>query len=252
MTLDDSAIASLRTTFAGEVLSPTDAGFTQARAELLWNGDVNHQPALITRPTSNEDVAAAIAFARSQGLDLSVRGGGHGYPGKAVAQDGVVIDLSRLGAVRGDPEARMAHVGGGATWAAVDAATAEHGLAVTGGTVSHTGVAGLTLAGGVGWLMSRQGLSCDNLVAATLVTADGRTVTVSEEAHPELLWALRGAGTNFGVVTELVLALHEVDPMANLGFFLGGGEAGAEPLAFARNYLAALPAAPGGWSWGCP
>ncbi|WP_369132043.1 FAD-binding oxidoreductase [Modestobacter sp. I12A-02662] len=237
MTLDENAIATLRTSFAGEVLSPPDAGFTQARAELLWNGDVSHQPALITRPTSDEDVAAAIAFARSHGLDLSVRGGGHGYPGKAVVPDGVVIDLSRLDAVRVDPEARLAHVGGGATWAAVDAATAEHGLAVTGGTVSHTGVAGLTLAGGVGWLMSRQGLSCDNLVAATVVTADGRTVTASEEEHPELLWGLRGAGTNFGVVTELVFALHEADPMVDLGLFFWLPEDAAGPLRFARDHL---------------
>jgi FAD/FMN-containing dehydrogenase len=237
MTLDTDAITALRATFTGEVLSPTDAGFAQARAEALWNGDITHQPALITRPTSNEEVAAAIAFARARGLALSVRGGGHGYAGKAVVEDGVVIDLSRLDGVRVEPAARRAHVGGGATWAAVDAATAEHGLAVTGGTVSHTGVAGLTLGGGVGWLMSRQGLSCDNLVAATLVTADGRTVTVSEDEHPELLWGLRGAGTNFGVVTELVFALHEVDPMANLGLFFWRPEDAAAPLRFARDHL---------------
>jgi FAD/FMN-containing dehydrogenase len=136
-----------------------------------------------------------------------------------------------------DPGARRAYVGGGAAWAAVDAATAEHGLAVTGGTVSHTGVAGLTLGGGLGWLMSRQGLSCDNLVAATLVTADGRTVTASEQEHPELLWGLRGAGTNFGVVTELVFALHETAPMADLGLFFWRPEDAAGPLRFARDHL---------------
>jgi FAD/FMN-containing dehydrogenase len=237
MALDDDGITALHATFAGEVLLPTDAGFAQARAEALWNGDILHQPALITRPTSNEDVAAAIAFARTHGLDLSVRGGGHGYAGKAVVENGVVIDLSRLDSVRVDPHARRAYVGGGATWAAVDAATVEHGLAVTGGTISHTGVAGLTLGGGVGWLMSRQGLSCDNLVAATLVTADGRTVTASEQESPELLWGLRGAGTNFGVVTELVFALHEADPTTNLGLFFWRPEDAAAPLRFARDYL---------------
>jgi FAD/FMN-containing dehydrogenase len=237
MTLNADAITGLHASFGGEVLSPADAGFAQARAEALWNGDISHQPALIVRPTSNEDVAAAIAFARAQGLELSVRGGGHGYAGKAVVENGLVIDLSRLDDVRVDPASRRASVGGGAAWAAVDAATAEHGLAVTGGTVSHTGVAGLTLGGGLGWLMSRQGLACDNLVAATVVTADGRTVRVSEQEHPELMWGLRGAGTNFGVVTELVFALHEVNPLANLGLFFWRPEDAAGPLSFARDYL---------------
>jgi hypothetical protein len=138
-------------------------------------------------------------------------------------------------------EARRAHVGGGASWAAVDAETVPHGLAVVGGTVSHTGVAGLTLSGGWGWLTSQQGLACDNLVAATLVTAHGRTVTVSDQAEPDLMWALRGAGTNFGVVTELVFDLHEVDPMANLGLFFWPVADAAAQLAFAREYLFELP-----------
>jgi FAD/FMN-containing dehydrogenase len=237
MTLENDALTTLRSTFAGEVLAPSDPGFAQARAEALWNGAISNQPALITRPTSEDDVATAIAFARAQGLELSVRGGGHGYAGKAVVDGGVVIDLSRLDGVRVDPASRRATVGGGASWAAVDAATAEHGLAVTGGTISHTGVAGLTLGGGVGWLMSRHGLSCDNLVGATVVTADGRTVRVSEQEHPELLWGLRGAGTNFGVVTELVFALHEVNPLANLGLFFWRPEEAAGPLAFARDHL---------------
>src|SRR3954470_9250683 len=184
MALDDAAISRLRKALAGEVLQPTDARFPAALAEAVWNGDITRRPGVIVRPTSNEDVAATIDFARAQGLDLTVRGGGHAASGSAVAEGAVMIDLSCLSDVRVDPEARRAYVGGGATWAAVDAATAAHGLAVVGGTVSHTGVAGLTLSGGMGWLMSQQGLSCDNLVAATLVTADGRTVTVSDEAHP--------------------------------------------------------------------
>jgi FAD/FMN-containing dehydrogenase len=174
-------------------------------------------------------------------MEVTVRGGGHSAAGSAVAEGAVMIDLSRLAGVRVDPQARRAYVGGGAAWAAVDAATAPHGLAVVGGTVSHTGVAGLTLSGGIGWLTSQQGLACDNLVAATLVTADGRTVTVSEQNHPDLMWALRGAGTNFGVVTELVFALHEVNPMANLGLFFWPAQDAAGPLAFARNYVFELP-----------
>jgi FAD/FMN-containing dehydrogenase len=237
MTLDDTALTALRAAHAGEVLLPADPGFGQARADAIWNGNIGRLPAAIVRPTSNEQVAAALAAARSVGLPITVRGGGHGVAGKAVADGALMIDLSRLAGVRVDRDAQRAHVGGGAAWAALDAATAEHGLAVTGGTISHTGVAGLTLGGGLGWLMSRAGLSCDNLLGATVVTAEGRTVEVSEQTHPDLLWGLRGAGTNFGVVTELVLGLHEATPMVNLGlFFWPAAEAGA-PLAFARDHL---------------
>jgi FAD/FMN-containing dehydrogenase len=241
MSLDDVAISRFREALAGEALRPTDPWFAAARAEAVWNGDITRQPALIVRPASTEDVATTVHFARAQGADLTVRGGGHGGAGNAVAEGAVMLDLSRLSGVRVDPEAPHAYVGGGAAWAAVDAATTPHGLAVVGGTVSHTGVAGLTLNGGMGWLMSQQGLSSDNLVAATLVTADGRTVTASDEDHPDLFWGLRGAGTNFGVVTEMVFALHEVDPMANLGFFFWRAEDAAGPLAFAREYLFDLP-----------
>lgn len=240
MTLE-AALTELRRTMAGDVLTPADDGFDQARAEAIWNADIRRQPAAIVRPTSAEEVARALTAIRAEGLDLTVRGGGHSGAGNAVAEGAVMIDLSRMNGVRVDPEARRAYVGGGATLAALDAETAPHGLAVVGGTVSHTGVAGLTLTGGVGWLVSRQGLSCDNLVGATLVTADGRVVTASEESEPDLFWALRGAGTNFGVVTELVLGLHEVDPMAHLGLFFWRTEDAAAPLAFAREYLFSLP-----------
>lgn len=152
-----------------------------------------------------------------------------------------MIDLSRMHDVRVDPDARRVYVGGGASLAMLDAATAEHGLAVVGGTVSHTGVAGLTLAGGMGWLTRAQGLSCDNLVGATLVTADGRVVTVSEDQEPELLWGLRGAGANFGVVTELVFRLHEVNPMVNLGMFFWAAQDAAPALRWARTGIPALP-----------
>jgi FAD/FMN-containing dehydrogenase len=226
MTVLDAAIDTLRESVAGDVLRPTDPAFAATRAKAIWNGDITRQPALIVRPTSNEDVVQTLAFARAHGMDLTIRGGGHSGAG-----DGVRID----------PDARRAYVGGGASWAAVDAATAPHRLAVVGGTVSHTGVAGLTLSGGMGWLSGQQGLSCDNLAAATLVTADGRVVTASEQEEPDLFWALRGAGTNFGVVTELVFALHEVNPMANLGFFFWRPQDAAAPLAYAREYLFDLP-----------
>src|SRR5215218_1938064 len=172
MTLE-TAITELRRTMAGQVLTPADDGFDQARSEAIWNGDIRRQPAAIVRPTSAEEVARVVTAARSEGVDLTVRGGGHSGAGNAVAEGAIMIDLSRMNDVRVDPEGRRAYVGGGATWAALDAATAPHGLALVGGTVSHTGVAGLTLSGGMGWLTSQQGLACDNLVAATLVTADG-------------------------------------------------------------------------------
>ena len=241
MSVDESSISRFLRSLPGAVLRPTDAGFAQARAEAIWNGAIAHQPALIVRPTSTEDVVATIASARESSAEVTVRGGGHSAAGSSVAEGAVMIDLSRMNGVRVDPEARRAYVGGGASWAAVDAATAPHGLAVVGGTVSHTGVAGLTLSGGMGWLTPQQGLACDNLVAATLVTADGRTVTASDQAHPDLFWALRGAGTNFGVVTELVFALHKVNPMANLGLFFWRLEDAVGPLTFAREYLFDLP-----------
>jgi FAD/FMN-containing dehydrogenase len=240
MTLD-AAITELRRTMTGEVLTPADQGFGPARAEAIWNADIRRQPAAIVRPDSAEQVARAVTAARSQGVDLTVRGGGHSGAGNAVAEGAVMIDLSRMNGVRVDPAARRAYVGGGATWAALDAATAPHGLAVVGGTVSHTGVAGLTLSGGMGWLLSQHGLSCDNLLGATLVTADGRVVAVSEDTEPDLMWALRGAGTNFGVATELVFGLHEVDPMAHLGFFFWRAEDAAGSLPGVLDHLFSLP-----------
>ncbi|MGY1640098.1 FAD-binding oxidoreductase [Geodermatophilus sp. SYSU D00703] len=243
MPLDDLTTTRFLRSFRGEALRPADAGFADARAEAVWNGAVARQPALIVRPASTDEVARTLAFVRETGAEVTVRGGGHSAAGSCVAEGAVMIDLSRMAGVRVDPGQRRAYVGGGATWAAVDAATAPHGLAAVGGTVSHTGVAGLTLSGGMGWLTARHGLACDNLVAATLVTADGRTVDVSDREHPDLLWALRGAGSNFGVVTELVFDLHELDPTVNLGFFFWPveGEEVEEVLGFAREYLFACP-----------
>lgn len=242
MALDATATADFTERFTGTALRPGDPGFTEARAAALWNGAITRQPGLLVQPTSNEQVVEAILFARGNGAELTVRGGGHGFAGNTVADGAVMIDLSRLGSVRVDTTARRAYVGGGASLGSLDAATAEHGLAVVAGTVSHTGVAGLTLSGGMGWLTPSQGLSCDNLVEATLVTAEGEILTVSAEHEPELFWGLRGAGANFGVVTELVFALGEVNPMANLGLLFWPAEDAEAMLALAGEYLMAMPA----------
>ncbi|HEX7355733.1 MAG TPA: FAD-binding oxidoreductase [Mycobacteriales bacterium] len=241
MPLDASVVTDFVRSFAGTAVAPGDPRFAEVRAAAVWNGDIDHEPALIARPTTHDQVAEILAFARANGAMVTVRGGGHGFSGKLVAAGAVMIDLSEWNGVRVDAGSRRAYVECGASLAMLDAATAEHGLAVVGGTVSHTGVAGLTLAGGMGWLTRSQGLSCDNLVGATLVTADGRVVTVSEDSDPELMWGLRGAGANFGVVTELVFRLHDVNPMVNLGMFFWPAAEAREALRWARTGVPALP-----------
>ena len=173
---------------------------------------------------------------------MSVRGGGHNYAGHALCGGGMMIDLTPMKTVTVSPEARRAHCGGGTTWRELDAATQAHGLAVPGGFVSHTGVAGLTLGGGFGWLSRLAGLSCDNLVGATVVAADGRVLHASDEDHPDLFWAIRGGGGNFGVVTDFEFALHEVGPLVNLGLFLFSPEQGGDLFRFAREFVRDLPA----------
>jgi FAD/FMN-containing dehydrogenase len=229
-----------RAGFKGQVLTPGHAEYDRARA--VWNGAIDRRPAVIAICTTAEQVAQAIAFARRSGLELAVRGGGHNYAGHGVCEGGLMIHLGEMKSVTVDPAGRRAVCGGGATWADVDAATQQHGLATPGGFISHTGIGGLTLGGGIGWLTRKAGLSCDNLLAAQMVTADGRVVRASATENPDLFWALRGGGGNFGVVTSFEFALHPVGPMVNLGLFFFGLEQGAQALRFARDFIPRLPA----------
>jgi hypothetical protein len=232
--------AALRAVMNGPVVSPADQGYDEARA--VWNGDIDRRPAVIARCTGPGDVAAALAYAQETGLRVAVRGGGHGFWGAAVPEGGIMIDLSSLDSVTVDPEARRARVGGGAKLAQLDAATQEHGLAVPAGTVSHTGIGGLTLGGGFGWLTPLHGLTIDNLESAEIVLADGRCVRASATEHPDLFWAIRGGGGNFGVVTEFEFRLYPVGPLVNLGLFFVEQERAAQAIRIARDLFADLPA----------
>ena len=225
--------------FSGQLIEATDADFDTARS--VWNGDIDRRPSVIARCSSAEDVAAAIAHARGQGLDLTVRGGGHSYAGHAVADGALMVDLSAMRDVAVDPSSKRARAGGGATWADFDAATAAHALAVTGGFISHTGVGGLALGGGMGWLTRKAGLTCDNLVAAEIVTADGRVLNASATENADLFWALRGGGGNFGVVTNFEFRLHDHNPLSQLAVFFWTPDHGVDALRFARDFIKGLP-----------
>jgi FAD/FMN-containing dehydrogenase len=231
---------ALRSALRGAVVLPGDDGYDAARA--VWNGAIDRRPAVIARCESAADVAQAVGFARANGLELAVRGGGHNYAGFAVCDGGLMLDLSRMNRVTVNPATPRAVCGGGATWADVDAATQAHGLATVGGFVSHTGIGGLTLGGGIGWLSRKAGLSADNLLAAEVVTADGRILRASADAHPDLFWALRGGGGNFGVVTAFEYRLHPVGPTVHLGLFFWDADRGREALRFSRDVVPTLPA----------
>src|SRR3954453_9937297 len=202
--------AALATDLRGRVIQPADEEYETARA--MWNAMIDRYPALIVQPADEADVATAVTFARRHQLPLAVRGGAHNVAGKGTCDNGLVIDLSALDGIEVDPHARTATAGGGARWGAFDAATAEHGLATTGGVISTTGIGGLTLGGGIGWLMGKHALALDNLRSVELVLADGSVVTASEHDHPDLFWAVRGGGGNFGVAASLEYRLHPIGP----------------------------------------
>ena len=221
------------------VCVPGEVGYDEAVG--IWNAAIARRPSIVVRCIGDGDVAAALRFAQDAGLEVSVRGGGHNYAGFALTDGGLMIDLTPMKAVSVDAGARRVRCGGGTTWGELDAATQAHGLAVPGGFISRTGVAGLTLGGGIGWLVRTAGLSCDNLVGARVVTADGRVLDATDSDNPDLFWAIRGGGGNFGVVTEFHFALHQVGPMVHLGLFLFRPDQGGELFRFARDYVRNLP-----------
>jgi FAD/FMN-containing dehydrogenase len=225
--------------FRGTVIATDHNGYDDARA--VWNASVDRRPRLIARCGGTADVAAAVRFARHHGLEIAVRGGGHNVAGTAVCDDGIVIDLSEMRAVTVDLVTRTARVQGGALWGDVDHETQAHGLATPGGIVSHTGVGGVSLGGGIGWLMRKHGLTVDNLVEAEVVTAEGDIIRASATEHRDLFWALRGGGGNFGVVSSFRFRLHPVGPTVMAGPVFWAAKDTTEVLRFYRDFVADAP-----------
>jgi hypothetical protein len=232
-------IAHLRSRFRGALLMPGEEGYEEARR--IWNGAIDRRPALIARCAGADDVVEAVRFARERELLVSVRGGGHAVAGYAVCDDGLMIDLSLMKAVRVDPQAQTARASGGLIWSEFDKATQPYGLATTGGVISHTGIGGLTLGGGLGHLMRKYGLTVDNLLSVDLVTAEGESLHVGESSEPELLWGLRGGGGNFGIATAFEYRLHSVGPMVLGGPIAWPLEDGPAVLKAMGEFAASAP-----------
>jgi FAD/FMN-containing dehydrogenase len=237
---------ALRDGFAGQLLGPAHPGYDQARR--VFNAMIDRRPALIARCASTADVVAAVHAARERGLALAVRCGGHSFSGLSTCDDGLVIDLRGLNSIAVDPQARTVRAGGGALWGELDAATQAHGLHTPGGRVTTTGLGGFTTGGGYGWTSSKYGLACDNLISAEVVLADGRVVRASEQEHPDLFWAIRGGGGNFGIVTEFEFRLHRLGPVVFAGLMMFPADRAPEVLRGWRDWA---DAAPGEISTGC-
>jgi FAD/FMN-containing dehydrogenase len=232
-------VAGLASTFSGQLLKPADAGYEEARR--VHNGLVDKRPALIARCRGVVDVADAVKLTHKLGLEVAVRGGGHNVAGRATIDGGVMIDLALMKGIHVDPKSRTARAQGGVTWGELNRETQLHGLAVTGGVVSSTGIAGLTLGGGLGWLMGKYGLALDNLRSVELVTAEGKVVRASRDEEPDLFWAVRGGGGNFGVATSFEYQLHPVGPTITGGLIAHSFDHARDLLRFYRDSTASLP-----------
>ena len=237
--LKANAFDELRRSFRGELLLPASPGYDTARR--IWNGAIDRHPACIARCTGVADVVAAVRFARERDLLVAVRSGGHGVAGYAVCDGGLVIDLSPMKGIRVDPKARTARAEAGVLWGELDRETQLYGLATVGGIVTHTGIAGLTLGGGIGWLMRKFGATVDNLLSVDLVTADGDVMTASESVNADLFWGVRGGGGNLGIVTSFEYRLHPVGPTVLAGPIFYPLEDAPEVLRFYREFAAAAP-----------
>jgi FAD/FMN-containing dehydrogenase len=239
MAIDPSTIAQLRDSHRGDIITPDDQRYEQARR--VWNAMIDKRPALIVRPQNAGDVQAAVRFARQHQLPIAIRGGAHSVAGRGTCDDGLVIDFADMRAIRVDVARKTAVAEPGLKWHEFDKATQEHGLATTGGTVGDTGIAGLTLGGGFGWLEGKCGMTVDNLLAADVVLATGERVHASEDENADLLWALRGGGGNFGVVTSFEYRLHDVGPMIIGGLLVHPFARAAETLRFYRRFMTTAP-----------
>src|SRR5437588_6037426 len=231
--------AELASTFGGQLLKPSDVDYDDARK--VHNGLIDKRPALIARCRGTADVVDAVNFARMHGLEVAVRGGGHNVAGRATIDGGLMIDLAPMKGIHVDLKRCLARAEGGATWADLNRETQLHGLAITGGVVSTTGIAGLTLGGGLGWLMGKYGLALDNLQSIELVTAEGRALQASAKEPPDLFWAVRGGGGNFGVVTSFEYRLVPVGPMVTGGLIAYAFDSAREMLRFYRDFTASVP-----------
>jgi FAD/FMN-containing dehydrogenase len=238
-TLSETQVDELRTRMRGTLLQPVDYEYDAVRT--IWNAMIDRKPALIARCVSGADVIAALQFGREHDMNITIRGGGHNVSGTCISDDGLMIDLSPMKGIRIDPDSRTARVEPGVVWGEFDQEAQAFGLATVGGTVAHTGVAGLTLGGGFGWLINKHGMTIDNLISADVVTADGQLLHASETENPDLFWALRGAGANFGIVTSFEFQLHPVGPQILGGMVLYPLDQLKDVLRFYRELVTHIP-----------